>query len=183
VRQDNLERARLERSARPTLSALSAATRGSARCYHHRLAWLQPCLARGQIQPVHLHNTLTFDNDGDDNSNRGACDQVPGMTGRTQITLFKGNDTGSSDVHTASSSPAFSIVDLTAAYSPQNSSRVERGFAFTKRYEQLLIVDEFEFDAGAAVHNVTWSMHTSELTQVSNVLSCQRHLADNTHFH
>ena len=34
------------------------------------------------------HNTLTFDNDNNDNSNRGACDQYPGMAGITEITLF-----------------------------------------------------------------------------------------------
>ena len=110
------------------------------------------------------HNTLTFDNDGIDNSNRGACDQDPGMTGRTEITLFEGSDTDRPAAAAAAgasrSSPAYSIVDLTAAYSPQNSSRVERGFAFTESYEHLLIVDEFEFAAGSSVNNVTWSMHT-----------------------
>jgi hypothetical protein len=60
----------------------------------------------------------------------------------------------------SSSSPAYSIVDLTGAYGPQNSSRIERGFAFTESYEHLLIVDEFEFAAGATVRNVTWAMHT-----------------------
>ena len=127
------------------------------------------------------HNTLTFnarphrhENDGGDWE---GSDQDPGMTGRTQITLFKGSDTdagsdgnsqpsgsggsGSSGAAgAASSSPAYSIVDLTAAYGPQNSSRVERGFAFTASYEHLVIVDEFEFAPGSSVHNVTWSMHT-----------------------
>jgi hypothetical protein len=51
-------------------------------------------------------------------------------------------------------------VDLTAAYGPQNSSRVERGFAFTASYEHLIIVDEFEFANRSTVQNVTWSMHT-----------------------
>jgi hypothetical protein len=129
------------------------------------------------------HNTLTFnarphrrENDGGD---WGGSDQDPGMTGRTQITLFEGSDTdagsGGNNQHhisgsggpgssgaagAASSSPAYSIVDLTAAYGPQNSTRVERGFAFTASYEHLAIVDEFEFAPGASIHNVTWSMHT-----------------------
>ena len=115
------------------------------------------------------HNTLTFNNDNIDNSNRGACDQDPGMSGRTQITLFEGSDTsgarnvsigGSGATMRSSLSPAYSIVDLTAAYNPQNSSRVERGFAFTASYEHLFIVDEFEFTSESSVHNVTWSMHT-----------------------
>jgi hypothetical protein len=131
------------------------------------------------------HNTLTFNNDNIDNSNRAACSQDPGMSGRTQITLFAGTDTASPSIssisssisssssdggssgaggaqNSSSSSPAFSIVDLTAAYSRQNSSRVERGFAFTAGYEQLVIVDEFEFAAAgsSSVHNATWSMHT-----------------------
>ena len=110
-------------------------------------------------------NTLTFNNDNVDNSNRGACDQDPGMTGRTAITLFKGSDTVQSnenhdDATATSSSPAYAIVDLTAAYGPQNSSRVERGFAFTKSYGHLLIVDEFDFPASSSVRNVTWTMHT-----------------------
>jgi hypothetical protein len=130
------------------------------------------------------HNTLTFDNDGLDNSNRGACDQDPGPNGITAITLFAGRDTippqeedhgapaaaaagvGSRSNSSASSSssssspPAYAIVDLTAAYGPQNSSRIERGFAFTESYEHLLIVDEFVFAAGSTVRNVTWTMHT-----------------------
>jgi hypothetical protein len=113
------------------------------------------------------HNTLTFDNDGLDNSNRGACDQEPGANGITAITLFAGSDThndaaGKDDggATAGRSSPAYSIVDLTAAYTPQNSSRVERGFAFTESYEHLLIIDEFEFSAGSTVRNATWTMHT-----------------------
>eukprot|EP01043_Picozoa_sp_COSAG02_P016253 COSAG02_NODE_711_length_18126_cov_43.786986_12_plen_169_part_00 len=58
-------------------------------------------------------------------------------------------------------------MDLTAAYRPQNSSRVERGFAFTESYQHLLIVDEFEFTAGATVRNVTWTMHTKAAIQLS----------------
>ena len=107
------------------------------------------------------HNTLTFDNDGLDNSNRGACDQEPGANGITAITLFAGSDTHKDDGTTAGrSSPAYSIVDLTAAYTPQNSSRVERGFAFTEHHAHLLIVDEFEFPAGSTLRNATWTMHT-----------------------
>ena len=68
-----------------------------------------------------------------------------------------------------SGSPAYSIVDLTAAYGPQNSSRVERGFAFTESYQHLLIVDEFEFTAGATVRNVTWTMHTKAAIELSTV--------------
>jgi hypothetical protein len=34
------------------------------------------------------HNTLTFDNDGLDNTNRGACDQEPGANGITADKLF-----------------------------------------------------------------------------------------------
>ena len=60
-------------------------------------------------------------------------------------------------------------MDLTAAYGPQNSSRVERGFAFTESYQHLLIVDEFEFAAGATVRNVTWTMHTKASIQLSAV--------------
>ena len=96
------------------------------------------------------HNTLTFDNDGLDNSNPGACDQDPGAKGITAITLFVGSTAvqGSPEADTGatvgSSSPAYSIVDLTAAYGPQNSSRVERGFAFTDSFEHLLVVDEFD---------------------------------------
>ena len=122
-------------------------------------------------------NTLTFNNDNVDNSNRGACDQDPGLTGRTAITLFKGsdtvqlNDSAHDDAPAPSSSPAYSIVDLTAAYGPQNSSRVERGFAFSESYEHLLIVDEFEFSAGSSVGNVTWTMHTMAAVKLSHRLS------------
>ena len=116
------------------------------------------------------HNTLTFDNDGIDNINRGACDQDPGANGITAITLFAGSDTISPDHDgpggVGSSSPAYSIVDLTAAYGPQNSSRIERGFAFTESYKHLLIVDEFEFAAGSTVRNVTWTMHTMATIQL-----------------
>ena len=81
------------------------------------------------------HNTLTFNNDQLDNRNRGACGQDPGMSGRTQITLFAGSDTSSAGstggwgsgggtvatdaaaaAAAASSSPAYSIVGLTEAY-------------------------------------------------------------------
>ena len=110
------------------------------------------------------HNTLTFNNDGAD---WAGCDQDPGMSGRTQITLFEGSDTHSGRHESeqgyaaaVSSSPAYSIVDLSAAYGPQNSSRVERGFAFSASYRHLIIVDEFEFAPSSSVRNVTWSMHT-----------------------
>ena len=114
------------------------------------------------------HNTLTFNNNGAD---WAGCDQEPGMAGRTQITLFEGTSANTRaamaagaganpTTATVSSSPAYSIVDLTAAYGRQNSSRVERGFAFTASYQHLIIVDEFEFAARSSVHNVTWSMHT-----------------------
>ena len=118
------------------------------------------------------HNTLTFNNDGIDNTNRAACDQEPGANGITAITLFAGSDTRKDEGgatgggSSSGSSPAYAIVDLTAAYTPQNSSRAERGFAFTGAYEHLLIVDEFEFSAGSGStpgstpHNVTWTMHT-----------------------
>lgn len=39
------------------------------------------------------HNTLTFDNDGLDNSNRGACDQEPGANGITVGEIFPANFT------------------------------------------------------------------------------------------
>jgi len=135
------------------------------------------------------HNTLTFDNDGLDNSNRGACDQDPGASGITAISLFAGSSTtyshhegegegeGDAVVGGSSSSPAYSIVDLTAAYGPQNSSRIERGFAFTESYEHLLIVDEFEFEFGGAVdssttpRNVTWTMHTMATIQLPTAAS------------
>ena len=98
----------------------------------------------------------------------GSCGQDPGLDGRTAITLFEGRDGAQKHAGTshdaratvASSSPAYAIVDLTAAYGLQNSSRVERGFAFTASFEHLLIVDEFEFPAGSAVQNVSWTMHT-----------------------
>eukprot|EP00729_Bicosta_minor_P012448 gene12448-30134_t len=125
------------------------------------------------------HNTLTFNNDWADQASRAYSDQNPGLAGRTQITLFQGTGTvaasttaaaattaAASEDATLSSSPAYSVVDLTAAYSlpGQNSSRVERGFAFSASYERLFIVDEFAFsscsDSGAPPHNVTWSMHT-----------------------
>jgi hypothetical protein len=117
------------------------------------------------------HNTLTFDNDGIDNSNRAACDQEPGANGITAITLFAGSDTHKDDgVATADRrSPAYSIVDLTAAFTPQNSSRVERGFAFTPSYEHLLIVDEFEFSAGSTPRNVTWTMHTMAEIRLTSI--------------
>lgn len=51
-------------------------------------------------------------------------------------------------------------MDLTAAYAPQNSRRVARGFAFTKSYEHLFVVDEFEFAAGSTLRNATWTMHS-----------------------
>lgn len=115
------------------------------------------------------HNTLTFNNDHMDNSNRGACGQDPGMTGRTQITLFEGSDTDSApSVAARSSSPAYAIVDLSAAYAlPHNSTRVARGFAFTASYERLFIVDEFSFAAHAPVQNVTWSMHTRATIKIA----------------
>ena len=125
------------------------------------------------------HNTLTFDNDGLDNSNRGACDQDPGASGITAIRLFAGSSTtgtsheGEGDAAVGgSSSPAYSIVDLTAAYGPQNSSRIERGFAFTESYEHLLIVDEFEFGAvDSSPRNVTWTMHTMATIQLPTAAS------------
>ena len=132
------------------------------------------------------HNTLTFDNDGLDNSNRGACDQDPGASGITAISLFAGSSTtyshhhegegegeGDAVVGGSSSSPAYSIVDLTAAYGPQNSSRIERGFAFTESYEHLLIVDEFEFVAvdSTPPRNVTWTMHTMATIQLPTAAS------------
>ena len=107
------------------------------------------------------HNTLTFDNDNNDNSNRGACDQYPGMAGITEIILFQH---GTSAITT---SPAYAIVDLTAAYANQTgASRVQRGFAFTEHFEQLIIVDEIEFsnrssaESARVPSNVTWTMHT-----------------------
>jgi hypothetical protein len=107
------------------------------------------------------HNTLTFNNDHIDNKHRSECAQDPGMTGRTQISLFEGDAvTRVGNGSGATSSPAYSIVDLTAAYNRQNSSRVERGFAFAQSYERLFIVDEFEFAAVSSVRNVTWTMHT-----------------------
>ena len=83
-------------------------------------------------------------------------------------TLFAGSDTHKDDAGgdgdgaaAGRGSPAYSIVDLTAAYGRQNSSRVERGFAFSASYEHLIIVDEFEFaDAGSTPRNATWTMHT-----------------------
>jgi len=48
-------------------------------------------------------------------------------------------------------------VELSEAYAKQGASSVNRGFAFTKRYEQLLVVDEIDFPAA---DNVTWAVHT-----------------------
>lgn len=114
------------------------------------------------------HNTLTFNNNGVIGASQAGSDQDPGMTGRTEITLFKGHTTTGStdgtgstgDTAPGTSSPAYSIVDLTAAYNRQNSTRVQRGFAFAATYAHLFVVDEFDFAPGAAVRNVTWSMHT-----------------------
>ena len=102
------------------------------------------------------HNTLTFNNNGAD---WGACDQDPGMSGITEITLFE-----TSEASTAPS-PAYAIVDLTAAYAkPLNASanRIERGFAFTEGFQQLLVVDEIAYqdNKSSVVDNVTWTMHT-----------------------
>ena len=61
---------------------------------------------------------------------------------------------------------------MTAAYGPQNSSRIERGFAFTESYEHLLIVDEFEFGAvDSSPRNVTWTMHTMATIQLPTAAS------------
>jgi hypothetical protein len=112
------------------------------------------------------HNTLTFNNNNVNwSACTSACDQDNEMTGITEITLFehsnggKGSADGTATVP-KSSSPAYAIVDLTAAYAKQGATSVQRGFAFTADYEQLIIVDEFEFNASAPIHNVTWAMHT-----------------------
>lgn len=61
-------------------------------------------------------------------------------------------------------SPAYSIVDLTAAYGVpvgypgDSATRVERGFAFTADYGALVVVDEFEYPSQP---NVTWGMHVN----------------------
>ena len=99
------------------------------------------------------HNTLTFNNNGAD---WGACDQDPGMSGITEITLFETSEG-------AATSPAHAIVDLTAAYAkPLNAStnRIQRGFAFTKGFQQLIMADEIAFQDKHSVDNVTWTMHT-----------------------
>ena len=116
------------------------------------------------------HNTLTFNNDNVDNRNRGASDQDPGVSGITAIKLF---EHGATVKHQqgAPASPAYAIVDLTAAYAkPFGTKRVERGFAFSAGFEQLVIVDEFELSSSSSssnssssapvVTNVTWTMHT-----------------------
>lgn len=74
-------------------------------------------------------------------------------------------------VASASSSPAYSIVELTAAYNPQNSSRIQRGFAFSKAYEHLFIVDEFNFAPSSSVENVTWTMHTAATIKLGSGLA------------
>jgi hypothetical protein len=128
------------------------------------------------------HNTLTFNNNG---SNWGECDQDPGVSGITEITLFEhigsanhigaptntpdprsasaspnaDTNANSSSIVTANNSPAYAIVDLTAAYAKQGISRAERGFAFSANYEDFFIVDEIECNK-SSVQNVTWSMHT-----------------------
>lgn len=102
------------------------------------------------------HNTLTFDNNGHDWS---LCDQDPTAAGITEVTLFAHGANASDDAR-FSASPSYAIVDLTAAYRDQGAVRVERGFAFTAGYAQLVVVDEFVFAANASVSNVTWAMHT-----------------------
>lgn len=70
-------------------------------------------------------------------------------------------------------SPGYAVVNMSAAYAKQGkrgmkkggAARVERGFAFTKSFEQLLVVDELDLplgDSGGAkgARNVSWSMHT-----------------------
>ena len=102
------------------------------------------------------HNTLTFNNNGAD---WAACDQDPGMSGISEITLFHHDSEGH-----GSTSPAYAIVDLTPAYAkPLNASanRIQRGFAFTRGFQQLLVVDEIAFQNGQqSIVNVTWTMHT-----------------------
>ena len=110
------------------------------------------------------HNTLTFNNNGAD---WAACDQDPGMSGISEITLFhsdneEGQETASND--NGATSPAYAIVDLTPAYmKPLNASvnRIQRGFAFTRGFQELLVVDEIFFQKSQqSIVNVTWTMHT-----------------------
>lgn len=110
------------------------------------------------------HNTLSFNNDHD--KFPGNCAQNPFKEGITEISVFNSTE----DRH--AKSPAFAIVELTAAYtSPTTTAsndtsapatltppkRVQRGFAFTSDYRSLVIVDEFDHQSA---DNVTWAMHT-----------------------
>ena len=112
------------------------------------------------------HNTLVFDADvarpcmqvanGCADAAVGACSQLHTRAGIGNISLFESGGRGGS--------PGYAIVNLTAAYA--GAARVERGFAFTEGYEQLVVADEIEFAAAAAAagggfRNVSWSMHTA----------------------
>lgn len=93
----------------------------------------------------------------------GACAQDHTTAGVGNITLF---ETATSDVVGEEVlSPAYAIVNLSGAYALHGATRVERGFAFTKKHEELFVVDEFDFPATTngsmmAFQNVSWSMHT-----------------------
>ena len=87
------------------------------------------------------HNTLTFNRN---DATPGTCGQDPSSAGITEISLFEHDESQggnpSSEAYVAGGgSPAYAIVDLTAAYSKQGAaSHVQRGFAFTPSFEQLL---------------------------------------------
>ena len=98
------------------------------------------------------HNTLTFNRN---DATPGTSGQDPTRAGITQITLFehsgslKGPSPSSEGYVAAGGSPAYSIVDLTAAYRKQGATRVQRGFAFTAGFKQLLCAWPLGIVAGA----------------------------------
>jgi hypothetical protein len=97
------------------------------------------------------HNTLTFNNNGD--SQPGWCDQ---SMLASEVSTFSEAGGGHGP---------FAIVNMTAAYAKQGgpsppsppAGLVLRGLALSADYQQLYIVDEFDFKAAA---NVTWALHT-----------------------
>ena len=100
------------------------------------------------------HNTLTFNRN---DATPGTSGQDPTRAGITQITLFehsgslKGPSPSSEGYVAAGGSPAYSIVDLTAAYRKQGATRVQRRFAFTAGFKQLLCAWPLGIVAGALV--------------------------------
>lgn len=83
----------------------------------------------------------------------GACAQEHTAAGVGNISLFESRND-------SARSPAYAVVDMSAAHAAQGATRVERGFAFTQGHERLVVVDELDFAAASGAQNVSWSMHT-----------------------